>query len=182
MNWANQVTYIRLLLIPLVIACFYSGLPNANLLTAFLFTVASLSDWVDGYLARRLNQASDFGAFLDPVADKLLVTIVLIMLVTVYSSLLLATVVIITRELAISALREWMAVKGQSDLVSVAFSGKLKTTTQMLAIIVLLFAAPNYPDWIWQLGFVLIHLAAILSVYSMFQYFRRAWPKLRNGL
>ena len=104
------------------------------------------------------------------------------MLVAVYSSLLLATVVIITRELAISALREWMAVKGQSDLVSVAFSGKLKTTTQMLAIIVLLLAAPNYPDWIWQLGFVLIHLAAILSVYSMFQYFRRAWPKLRNGL
>ncbi len=110
MNWANQVTYIRLLLIPLVIACFYSGLPNANLLTALLFTIASLSDWVDGYLARRLNQASDFGAFLDPVADKLLVTIVLIMLVSVYSSLLLATVVIVTRELAISALREWMGL------------------------------------------------------------------------
>ena len=103
MNWANQVTYLRLLLIPLVIACFYSGLSNANLLAALLFTMASLSDWLDGYLARRLNQTSDFGAFLDPVADKLLVVIVLIMLVTVYSNLLLATAVIIAREIIMSA-------------------------------------------------------------------------------
>ena len=181
MNWANQVTYLRLLLIPLVIACFYSGLSNANLLAALLFTMASLSDWLDGYLARRLNQTSDFGAFLDPVADKLLVVIVLIMLVTVYSNLLLATAVIIAREIIMSALREWMALKGQREAVAVAFSGKLKTTVQMIAIILLLLATPHYLGWLWQLGLILLYLATVLSVYSMLQYLKRAWPTLRRG-
>lgn len=182
MNWANQVTYLRLLLIPLVIACFYSGLSNANLLAALLFTMASFSDWLDGYLARRLNQTSDFGAFLDPVADKLLVVIVLIMLVTVYSNLLLATAVIIAREIIMSALREWMALKGQREAVAVAFSGKLKTTVQMIAIILLLLATPHYLEWLWQLGLILLYLAAVLSVYSMLQYLKSAWPTLRKGV
>ena len=182
MNWANQVTYLRLLLIPLVIACFYSGLSNANLLAALLFTMASLSDWLDGYLARRLNQTSDFGAFLDPVADKLLVVIVLIMLVTAYSGLLLATTVIIAREIIMSALREWMALKGQREAVAVAFSGKLKTTVQMVAIILLLLATPHYLEWLWQLGLILLYLAAVLSVYSMLQYLKSAWPTLRKGV
>ena len=182
MNWANQVTYLRLLLIPLVIACFYSGLSNANLLAALLFTMASLSDWLDGYLARRLNQTSDFGAFLDPVADKLLVVIVLIMLVTVYSNLLLATAVIIAREIIMAALSEWMALKGQREAVAVAFSGKLKTTVQMIAIILLLLATPHYLEWLWQLGLILLYLAAVLSVYSMLQYLKSAWPTLRKGV
>ena len=181
MNWANQVTYLRLLLIPVVIACFYSGLPNANLLAALLFTVASFTDWLDGYLARRLNQTSDFGAFLDPVADKLLVVTVLIMLATTYSNLLLATAVIIAREIILSALREWMAWQGQRDAVAVAFIGKLKTTVQMIAIILLLLATPHYLGWLWQLGLILLYLATVLSVYSMLQYLKSAWPTLRRG-
>jgi CDP-diacylglycerol--glycerol-3-phosphate 3-phosphatidyltransferase len=180
MNWPNLVSYLRILLIPLVILCFFSGLPNANFWAALLFTIASLSDWLDGFLARRLNQTSKFGAFLDPVADKLLVAIVLIALVTAYPSLLLATAVIITRELLISALREWMATKGQREVVAVAFPGKLKTTVQMIAIIGLLLYIPAYPSWAWQIAFVLIHLAALLSVYSMFHYFRNAWNSLQD--
>ena len=180
MNWANLVTYLRLLLIPLVILCFFSGLPNANFWAALLFTLASLSDWLDGYLARRLNQISEFGAFLDPVADKLLVVIVLIMLVAAYPSLLLAAVVIIAREILISALREWMASRGQREAVAVAFSGKLKTTLQMIAIIGLLLYIPAYPNWFWQIAFVLIHVAALFSVYSMYHYFRAAWSSLQD--
>ena len=166
MNWPNLVSYLRILLIPLVILCFFSGLPNANFWAAFL--------------ARCLNQTSKFGAFLDPVADKLLVAIVLIALVAAYPSLLLATAVIITRELLISALREWMATKGQREVVAVAFSGKLKTIVQMIAIIGLLLYIPAYPSWAWQMAFVLIQLAALLSVYSMFHYFRNAWNSLQD--
>jgi CDP-diacylglycerol---glycerol-3-phosphate 3-phosphatidyltransferase len=180
MNWANLVTYLRILLIPLVILCFFSSLPNANFWAALLFTLASLSDWLDGFLARRLRQTSEFGAFLDPVADKLLVAIVLIMLVAAYPSLLLVTAVIITRELLISALREWMASRGQRDVVAVAFSGKLKTTVQMIAIIGLLLYIPAYPNWFWQIAMLLIHVAALLSVYSMFHYFRNAWSSLQD--
>lgn len=174
MNWANLTTYSRILLIPVVIACYFSAIESAHLLAAILFTIASLTDWLDGYLARRLHQTSDFGAFLDPVADKLLVTGVLIMLVTVYPALLIATAIIISRELAVSALREWMASRGQRDRVAVAYSGKLKTTVQMIAIIALLLASPDYPEWILQAGYILISVAAALSIWSMLHYFRNA--------
>ena len=180
MNWANLATYLRILLIPVVIACFYSTIPSANIWAAILFSIASLTDWLDGYLARKLNQGSDFGAFLDPVADKLLVTVVLIVLVTSYPVLLIATAVIISRELLISALREWMAGKGNRRVVEVAFSGKLKTTLQMIAIIALLLANDDYPRWIWDVGFYAIHFAALLSVYSMLLYFKNAWGFLRE--
>lgn len=105
MNWANLATYLRIMLIPVVIACFHSTIPSANIWAAILFSIASLTDWLDGYLARKLNQGSDFGAFLDPVADKLLVTVVLIVLVTSYPVLLIATAVIISRELLICIAR-----------------------------------------------------------------------------
>jgi len=163
-----------------VIACFHSPIPSANIWAAILFSIASLTDWLDGYLARKLNQGSDFGAFLDPVADKLLVTVVLIVLVTSYPVLLIATAVIISRELLISALREWMAGKGNRRVVEVAFSGKLKTTLQMIAIIALLLANDDYPRWIWDVGFYAIHFAALLSVYSMLLYFKNAWGFLRE--
>ena len=178
MNWANLVTYVRLLLIPVVVVVYYSDLPAPNVWAALLFAVASLSDLLDGYLARRLNLTSEFGAFLDPVADKLLVAIVLIMLVENYPVLLAATTVIIGREILISALREWMATRGKRSAVAVAFSGKLKTTVQMIAIIALILAAPQYPPIFWELGLVLIHIAALLSLYSMFHYFRNAWSVL----
>lgn len=174
MNWANLVTYLRLLLIPLVVLVYYSGVAQANVIAAALFAVASLSDWLDGYLARRLDLSSEFGAFLDPVADKLLVVTVLIMLVGEMSSLLLPTIVIIAREFLISALREWMASRGHREAVAVAFSGKLKTTFQMVAIIVLMLVTELTPQWLLLLGYLMIYIAAVLSLWSAMHYFKAA--------
>ena len=177
-NPANLVTYVRLLLVPAVIVCFYSELAFANYWAALLFTIASLSDWLDGYLARSMGVTSEFGAFLDPIADKLLVVAVLVVLVASYQGLVFATLILISREILISALREWMAEKGNRSLVKVGFSGKLKTTVQMVSIIALLLNSENSPEWIWDLGFVGIHIAALISVYSMLIYFKRAWKPL----
>lgn len=178
MNWANLVTYLRLLLIPLVVVSYYSELDHSQVIAALLFTVASLSDWLDGYLARKLNLTSEFGAFLDPVADKLLVVTVLILLVGEINPLLLPTIVIIAREVLISALREWMASRGHREAVAVAFSGKLKTTFQMLAIIVLMLVTDTTPDWLLMAGYVMITTAALLSLYSALHYFKAARPYL----
>lgn len=180
MNWANTATISRVLLIPVVIYCYHLDTQSSHLLAAILFAIASLTDWLDGFLARALDQASEFGAFLDPVADKLLVAIMLIMLVSVYPALLLAAGIIIAREMLVSALREWMAAKGKRDKVAVAFSGKLKTTVQMLAIMTLLLANPTLPEWVLLLGYGLIYLAAVLSISSMWQYFRGAWADLQS--
>jgi CDP-diacylglycerol--glycerol-3-phosphate 3-phosphatidyltransferase len=180
MNWANTATISRVVLIPVVIYCYHLDTQSSHLLAATLFTIASLTDWLDGYLARKLNQSSELGAFLDPVADKLLVVIMLIMLVSVYPALLLAAGVIIAREILVSALREWMASKGLRDKVAVKFSGKLKTTVQMLAIITLLMANPSLPEWVLMLGYGLIYLAAVLSLSSAAQYFRAGWSELQS--
>ena len=177
-NIANLVTWLRLFLVPAVIVCFFSELGMANFWAALLFTIASLSDWLDGYLARSMGITSEFGAFLDPIADKLLVVAVLIVLVASYQSLVFAAVVLISREILISALREWMAEKGKRSLVKVGFSGKLKTTLQMISIIALLLNTEANPRWIWDLGFIGIHLAALISVYSMLIYFKKAWEPL----
>ncbi|HAU25408.1 MAG TPA: CDP-diacylglycerol--glycerol-3-phosphate 3-phosphatidyltransferase [Gammaproteobacteria bacterium] len=178
MNWANLITYFRMLLIPMVVLSYYSELQYANMMAAMLFSLASLSDWLDGYLARRLNQTSEFGAFLDPVADKLLVVTVLIMLVGELNPLLAPTIVIIAREVLISALREWMATRGHREAVAVAFSGKLKTTFQMIAIVTLILVTESSPDWLLMTGFVMIYIAALLSLYSALHYFKAARPYL----
>ncbi|HBP99749.1 MAG TPA: CDP-diacylglycerol--glycerol-3-phosphate 3-phosphatidyltransferase [Gammaproteobacteria bacterium] len=178
MNWANLITYFRMLLIPMVVLSYYSELQYANMMAAMLFSLASLSDWLDGYLARRLNQTSEFGAFLDPVADKLLVVTVLIMLVGELNPLLTPTIVIIAREVLISALREWMATRGHREAVAVAFSGKLKTTFQMIAIVTLILVTESSPDWLLMTGFVMIYIAALLSLYSALHYFKAARPYL----
>ena len=178
MNWANLITYFRMLLIPMVVLSYYSELQYANMMAAMLFSLASLSDWLDGYLARRLNQTSEFGAFLDPVADKLLVVTVLIMLVGELNPLLAPTIVIIAREVLISALREWMATRGHREAVAVAFSGKLKTTFQMIAIVTLILVTESSPDWLLMTGFVMIYIAALLSLYSALHYFKAARPFL----
>tara|TARA_B100001059_G_scaffold222813_1_gene247146 strand:+ start:1049 stop:1591 length:543 start_codon:yes stop_codon:yes gene_type:complete len=178
MNWANLITYFRMLLIPMVVLSYYSELQYANMLAAMLFTLASLSDWLDGYLARRLNQTSEFGAFLDPVADKLLVVAVLIMLVGELNPLLVPTIVIIAREVMISALREWMATRGHREAVAVTFSGKLKTTFQMIATVALILVTESSPDWLLMTGFVMIYIAALLSLYSALYYFKAARPYL----
>lgn len=178
MNWANLVTYFRILIIPVVVVSYHSELVHSHFIAAALFALASLSDWLDGYLARKLDLTSEFGAFLDPVADKLLVVTVLILLVGEINLLLLPTTVIIAREMLISALREWMASRGNREAVAVAFSGKLKTTFQMIAIIVLMLVTDSTPDWLLMTGYVMIYVAATLSLYSALHYFKAARPFL----
>ena len=175
LNLPNLLTWLRILFIPLMAGVFY--LPDgwvtpseANLLAAAFFGVAALTDWLDGWLARKLGQTSAFGAFLDPVADKLMVAAALIVLIDLDRVAPLIGLIIIGREITISALREWMAKAGKSASVAVSFVGKLKTTAQMIAIVLLLYSAPiaNLP--IVTIGTVLIWLAALLTLVSMIYY------------
>ncbi|MXY90726.1 MAG: CDP-diacylglycerol--glycerol-3-phosphate 3-phosphatidyltransferase, partial [Gammaproteobacteria bacterium] len=159
MNIANLTTILRIVLIPVIVGYYYSNLAQGHLIAAAVFAVASLTDWLDGYLARKLDQATELGAFLDPVADKLLVVVVSLVLLATYPVLLLLPIaVIVVRELVISALREWTAARGKR--VAVAFSGKLKATIQMLAIIALLTLENGEPRLLWLLGAGLIYLSA----------------------
>ena len=180
-NAPNLVTFSRIVLLPLIIGLYY--LPDAwlseqgkNTAATMVFILAALTDWLDGYLARRLNQTSAFGAFLDPVADKLIVVGALIALLYLNRVDMLVALIIIGREIAISALREWMAKVGQAKSVAVAFVGKLKTVAQMIAIPLLLYNDElGVLDCRW-LGTVLISIAAVLTVVSMLHYLRRALP------
>jgi CDP-diacylglycerol--glycerol-3-phosphate 3-phosphatidyltransferase len=168
----------RVAFIPVVIAVYAADTRWSYAAAAGLFAVASLTDWLDGYLARRLNVGSAFGAFLDPVADKLLVSAILVLLASVYPQLLIPILIIISREILISALREWMASRGAREAVAVAWTGKLKTTLQMFAIIALLLANSALPELVFQLGVATLYVSAVMSLWSMFQYFRQAWPVL----
>lgn len=181
MNWANLATYFRIILIPFVIVSYHSELGHSNVIAAALFSLACLTDWLDGYLARKLDLTSDFGAFLDPVADKLLVVTVLMLLVVDQGALLPAAIVIIGREILIASLREWMASRGNRDAVAVAFSGKLKTTVQMIALFMLLLNAEGMSQWVFWLGFGLIYIAAALSLWSALHYFKAAADYLFPG-
>lgn len=184
MNIPNLLTLLRILLIPVFVIAFYLPLSWANILCTGIFVLAALTDWLDGYLARRWNQTSAFGAFLDPVADKLMVATALILIVdanpTSYSGIWLAVpaAVIVGREITISALREWMAEIGASARVAVSMLGKIKTTAQMTALIMLLFQQPLGPLPIAEIGFYLLYLAAVLTLWSMILYLRAAWPLL----
>jgi CDP-diacylglycerol--glycerol-3-phosphate 3-phosphatidyltransferase len=182
LNLANILTMIRILLIPVLVAVFYSPMAYANIITTGLFILASVTDWADGYLARRYGMSSRFGAFIDPVADKLMVASVLVLLVGHYESLwvTLGGVVIIGREITISALREWMAELGQRATVKVAFIGKLKTGMQMTALGFLLFERDLGPLPVYEIGFVLLVIAAVLTLWSMVMYLKAAWPILTD--
>lgn len=185
LNLPNLLTWLRILLIPLVIGVFYLpagwlSLREANLLATLFFIVAAVTDWLDGYLARRLNQLSAFGAFLDPVADKLMVAAALIVLVDLERTHSVIALIIIGREIAISALREWMAKAGKSGSVAVSFIGKLKTAFQMIAISLLLYWEPLAAFPTPLLGHLLINLAALLTLVSMFYYLRMAAKTLRE--
>ena len=181
MNWANVATYTRILFIPLIIMVYLSEMKMANILGAGVFLLASFTDWLDGYRARRRNQGSSYGAFIDPVADKLLVVSVVTLLLSVYPSLLVPCLIIIVREVVVSALREWMAQRKSSSLVAVGFVGKLKTTVQMIALTVLLLVGSSSPTIFLQLGIFLLWLAALLSLISMGIYFRDAWQTLSEA-
>ena len=182
------LTWLRILAIPLLIAVYY--FPDAwmnaderNLLATTLFIAAALTDWADGYLARKLNQTSAFGAFLDPVADKLMVAAALIVLVQLDRADAIVATIIIGREITISALREWMAKIGAAKSVAVSMLGKIKTTAQMVAIPMLLFHAPVFGLDMQRLGSWLIWIAAALTLWSMGYYLRMAWPEIakRSG-
>lgn len=149
-----------------------------------LFALAALTDWLDGYLARRLNQTTPFGAFLDPVADKLIVVSALIVLVTYYHNawLTIPSLIIVGREIVISALREWMAEMNDSVAVAVSYLGKVKTTLQMIAITLLLVVPVDSQSATMTTGYVLLYLASIMTLWSMSQYLRAAWASLKRGL
>ena len=195
LNIPTMLTWLRILLIPVFVGAFYwpenlhklSAMPShwVNVFATSVFAIAAITDWLDGYLARRLNQTSAFGAFLDPVADKLMVAAALIVLVEFGRVGAIVSLIIIGREIAISALREWMAGEGQRSSVGVAMIGKVKTFAQMAAILFLLywddldlgpFGVFSTKDW----GHVLIVLAAILTLLSMAYYLKAAWPKLKG--
>jgi cardiolipin synthase (CMP-forming) len=181
-NLPTLLTWARIVAIPLVVGVFYADLAprHSNLIATVLFVVVALTDWADGYLARRLKMTSSFGAFLDPVADKFLVCAALLVLVHLGRLHALIALVIIGREIAISALREWMAQIGALRSVAVHMAGKLKTVVQMVAIPFLLydgvlFGAINTYRW----GTVLIYISAVLTIWSMVYYLRRALPEIR---
>ena len=178
-NLPNSLTLGRIVLIPVFVAVFYLPWGWAHATAAIIFAVASITDWLDGYLARRLKQISVFGAFLDPVADKLLVASSLLLLVgsNDISYITLPAIVIVGREIVISALREWMAELGRRASIAVSYVGKVKTALQMFAIILLLaFHSVSKPLGI--LGVVLLYLAAILTIWSMVAYLQIAWVEL----
>jgi CDP-diacylglycerol--glycerol-3-phosphate 3-phosphatidyltransferase len=175
MTLANQLTLLRIILIPLFVVVFYLPFKWAHFASAMIFSVAAITDWADGYVARKYNQSTPFGAFLDPVADKLMVVIALLLLVGLHHDsawFAAAAAVIVGREIVISALREWMAELGQRASVAVSYIGKIKTTMQMTAIIVLL---TNF-SWLLIPGYIALAGAAILTLWSMILYLRAAWP------
>jgi cardiolipin synthase (CMP-forming) len=186
-NIPNLLTWLRILLIPLFVGIFYFekswvSLPNQNLVATVIFTLAAVTDWFDGWLARKLNQTSAFGAFLDPVADKLMVAAALIVLLQLGRVDAIVVLIIIGREITISALREWMAQIGASKSVAVSYIGKIKTVSQMIAIPLLLYDDPIGvfdPHW---LGIGLIWIAVLLTLVSMGYYLKMALPQINKRL
>ena len=181
MTIPNILTLLRIALIPAFVICFYLPWKWHYLLSAAIFALASATDWLDGYIARKLGQTSPLGAFLDPVADKLMVAVALVLLVERHASPWLAVpaFVIISREITISALREWMAELGKRATVKVSIIGKIKTACQMLAIVVLLANPPGWDHWWVRVGHVLLDVAVVFTLWSMVIYLRAAWSTLR---
>jgi len=179
-NTPNLLTLLRILLIPVFVGIFYIPATWALFSCAFVFAVAALTDWLDGYLARRWRQTSSFGAFLDPVADKLMVAVALVLLVQSDPRAVLAlpAAIIIGREIAVSALREWMAEFGARMQVAVSKVAKFKTTAQMVALILLIIGRGDTGAPLYSLGMVLLYIAAALTLWSMALYLRVSWPSL----
>jgi CDP-diacylglycerol--glycerol-3-phosphate 3-phosphatidyltransferase/cardiolipin synthase len=178
LNLAIMLTLFRIAAIPAVVICFYSPLPDARPIAAILFGIAAVTDFIDGWVARKFDQTSRFGEFLDPVADKLMVAIVLVMLVQAQSGWFedIIAMIIIGREITISALREWMATIGERANVQVSMAGKVKTTLQMFGIGLMVYKNPLFGIDIYAVGFVLLVAAAVMTIWSMIIYLRAAWP------
>ncbi|HEX9853387.1 MAG TPA: CDP-diacylglycerol--glycerol-3-phosphate 3-phosphatidyltransferase [Woeseiaceae bacterium] len=182
LNAANILTLVRIAAIPVVVMCFFSPLPYARPVAGIVFGIAAITDLFDGYVARRYQQVSRFGAFLDPVADKLMVAIVLVLLVQQdpdwYVDII--AIIIIGREITISALREWMATIGERANVAVSWGGKVKTSLQMFGIAFMVYEEPLFGLDIYSIGFVLLLAAVGMTLWSMFVYLRAAWPAMQH--
>lgn len=180
----NVITLFRIVIIPIFVIAFVLPVyPYKHLILVSLFFLAGVSDWIDGYLARKLKQSSAFGAFLDPVADKLMVTTAMVLLVSAHPDLLMVfpAMVIIGREIAISALREWMANVGAQTKVKVSFIGKLKTASQLMAIGFLLYDQPIGGFNPVVVGYILLYIATVLTLWSMYIYLRASWSSLTRS-
>ncbi len=185
-NIPNSLTLLRILLIPVLVAIFV--VPDewewewSRQAASMIFLVAALTDWFDGYLARKLDQLTPFGAFLDPVADKLMVAAALVLLVSSdpQIAVTISAIIIVGREITISSLREWMAELGARATVAVSMLGKLKTTAQMTAITVLLWRDPIAGLPLYEIGLILLYIAAAMTLWSMIVYLRAAWPILTS--
>ena len=189
-NLPNILTLLRIIVIPALVIVYVLDRPWSGLIATVLFVAAAITDWADGYFARKMNLQTAFGAFLDPVADKLIVSTSLIVLIadpkvlaSVYSTWLLAVsvAVIVGREIVVSALREWMATEGSSATVAVSMLGKVKTTFQMIAIGMLLYHNHLWGIPVFALGELLLYLAAGLTLWSMMIYLKAAWPILSKS-
>ncbi len=179
MNIPNIVTALRIVLIPVLVFVYYLPFPWSRLLAVIIFAIAGISDWVDGYLARALKQSTKLGEFLDPVADKLLISTALVLIVADTDILFLSlpVAIIIGREIVISALREWMAEIGKRTSVAVSYIGKVKTTMQIIAVLLLLYYHPPNTLLAW-IGGICLYSAAVLTLWSMVMYLKIAWPDL----
>ena len=183
MNIPNTLTLFRIALIPVFVILFYLPFSWSFLASALVFVLAAVTDWLDGYLARRLDQSTSFGAFLDPVADKLMVVIAIVLLVTEQKTawFTIPALVVVGREILVSALREWMAEIGKRTSVAVSWVGKVKTFVQMLAIITLLAVDPDKGGLWLALGYILFYAAAALTLWSAVLYVRAAWGDLSDA-
>ena len=181
-NLPNTLTWLRIAAIPLIVLLFYMPYHWSDPAAGLLFAAAGVTDTLDGYFARRLGQTSRLGAFLDPVADKLIVAVALVLLITkdTRALIVLTAVVIISREITISALREWMAEIGQRRKVAVSQLGKAKTVLQIVGLSMMLYRAPILGIPIYRVGVALTELAAAATLVSMVAYLRAAWPELRR--
>ena len=182
-NLPILLTWLRIVAIPLLIALYYlpadwATLRERDVVATLIFMAAALTDWADGYLARKLNQTSAFGAFLDPVADKLMVAAALIVLVQLGRTDAIIATIIIGREITISALREWMAKIGAAESTAVSLLGKIKTIAQMIAIPLLLYQNDIAGQSVMKIGYCLILASAVLTLWSMAYYLKMAWPEI----
>ena len=183
LNLPTYLTLLRIALIPILVGFFYLPWSSAHVASAVIFTIAGLTDWLDGYLARKMSQTTRFGAFLDPVADKLMVAVTLVLIVQADPSpfVAIAAAIIIGREITVTSLREWMAEIGQRKKVEVSNLGKWKTTAQMVSIVILLMGMDVWQQTLKPLGQYLLLIAAVLTLWSMLLYLRAALPLLRNA-
>lgn len=179
-NLANTLTWIRIAAIPLVVYCFFSAFEYSRPIAAVVFALAAITDLLDGYVARRLGQTSKFGEFLDPVADKLMVAVTLVLLVQSDDRVVVAltAAIIIGREITVSGLREWMASIGERANVAVSRGGKIKTTLQMVGIGLMVYRQPTFGVDVYEIGFLLLLVAAAMTLWSMIIYLRAAWPSM----